>query len=175
MKTMSSDAQIVKPFSFREDAKAVLDIEKSVYHRPWTPEDLQYCNRTSCGGFVCKKRGVILGYIFYEVKAGVIEILNLVVAPEAQRQGIATSLIDSLKEKAKLIGDGFASAAKIKCYVRESALMLQLCLKANGFWATKVIAEHFDDNQETAYRMDHPKPVEPARATTRKSRRDPKK
>lgn len=175
MKTMSSDTQIVKPFSFQEDAKAVLRIEKMVYPRPWTPEDLQYCNRTSCGGFVCKRKGIVVGYVFYEVKSGTIEILNLVVAPEFQRQKVATELLNSLKEKAKLIGDGFASAAKIKCYVRESALSLQLCLRKNEFWATKVINEHFEDNQEAAYRMDYPKPAEPVRATTRKTRRDPKK
>lgn len=173
MKTESSNA-IVKSYSYDKDAKAVLDIEKQVYPRPWTPEDLEYCNRPSCGGFVSKQGSKVVGYVFFEVKSGVIEILNLAVAPSVQRTGIATSLINSLKEKAKLIGDGFASAAKIKCYVRESALELQLCFKANQFWATKVIKEHFDDNQEPAYRMDYPKPIAPAQATTRKTRRDKK-
>lgn len=174
MKTESSNA-IVKSYSFEKDSKGVLDIEKEVYPgRPWTSEDLQYCNRPSCGGFVCKQGNKIIGYVFYEVKSAVIDILNLAVAPSYQRQKVATTLLNSLKEKAKLIGDGFASAAKIKCYVRESGLELQLCLKANEFWASKVIPNHFDDNQEPAYRMDFPKPIAPAQATTRKTRRDKK-
>lgn len=170
MKTESSNA-IVKSYSYEDDAKAVLAIEKLVYPRPWTSEELEYCNRPSCGGFVYKRGNRVVGYVFYEVKSGVIEILNLVVAPDYQRRGIASALLSSLKEKARLIGDGFASAAKIKCYVREYGKELQLCLKANQFWATKIIKEHFDDNQETAYRMDFPKPIAPASATTRQTRR----
>ena len=173
MKTESSTA-IVKSYSYGEDVKGVMAIEKLVYGRPWTLEDLKYWNRTSCGGFVAKLEGKLVGYLFYEVKSGVLEISNIAVMPSKQRQGIATALLDSLKEKARLVGDGFASAARIKCFVRETAKELQLCLKANHFWATKVVREHFDDNKEDAYRMDFPKPAAPAQATTRRTRRDKK-
>lgn len=178
METKSSDA-IVKPFSYRDDAKAVLGIEQQVYGQPWTSEDLQRCSRPSCGGFIAKQRGKVVGYVFYEVKGGVIEIANIAVDPDHQRCKIATRLLNSLKEQAKVLGDGYASSAKIKCYVRETALPLQLCLKANSFWATKVIPRHFEaaieDDRETAFRMDYPKPLDPVPATTRKTRRDKRK
>lgn len=166
----SASSAVITPFLLERDTKAILGLEQELYSQPWTRDALDHYTKPNSGGFVATQDDQLVGYLFYTIQSGVIEVTNLAVAEAYRRQGVATLLINQVKEKAKKIGNGFAGHAKLKCLVRESSLVIQLFLKANSFWASRIVPAHFEDTHEDAYRMDYPK-VEstPALATTKKS------
>jgi ribosomal protein S18 acetylase RimI-like enzyme len=167
----SASSAVITPFLLERDTKAILGLEQELYSQPWTRDALDHYAKPNSGGFVAMQDDQLVGYLFYTIQSGVIEITNLAVAEAYRRQGVATLLVNQVKAKAQKIGNGFAGNAKLKCLVRESSLVIQLFLKANFFWASRVVPMHFEDTHEDAYRMDYPKveATTPSLATTKKS------
>ncbi len=75
------------------DLDAVMEIEKRAYAYPWTRRIFSDCLRV---GYCCWCYALgeeIRGYGVMSVAAGESHLLNLTVAPEAQRQGVGTRLL----------------------------------------------------------------------------------
>jgi len=133
----------------RRDYDEVLAIENALFEFPWTEKEFvdELRKRNSIG--MVADDGDVLGYVVYRLASREIEIVNLAVHPERQRQGVGTALVDRLKQKlsperrVRLIAD-----------VRETNLQAQLFFRELGFRALMVKRQRFD-NQEDAYHFQY--------------------
>ena len=128
----------------------VLNIEQNNVI-PWCEEDFLYCLRQRNRlGMVVEYGEEVLGFMIYELHRAKLNVLNLSVHPDYRHQGIGSQMIK------KLVGK--LSSHKRKCVmftVRESSLGMQLFLKDQGFRASRVLREEFDDTGEDAYLMQY--------------------
>lgn len=132
------------------DLKQVLAIEEASFDPPWTEEEFRLeLRQPHCGGTVAEDRyGNLVGYVIYHTMNDRIRIVNLAVDPTRRREGIASQIIERLKEK--LINQ---RRSELHAETRESNLEAQLLLKSNGFHAHEIYDEWFD-NGESAYHFE---------------------
>jgi len=99
-------------------------------------------------GFVAEAEGWVVGLVVYRMQRPFSEVTleNLVVAPQWQRRGVGTRLLEAVK--AKLL-QGYDC---ISAVVPETNTAAQLLLRSTGFKATKVLRNHFGD--EAGYVME---------------------
>jgi ribosomal-protein-alanine N-acetyltransferase len=75
----------------------VVDIERRAYPYPWTEGIFNDCLRVGYSAWVVTNTiGDVLAYAFMSMAVGEAHVLNLCVAPEYQRQGLARYLMDHL-------------------------------------------------------------------------------
>lgn len=75
----------------------VLEIEKAVYPFPWTDQIFRDCLNVGYSSWVVTDTlGEVLGYALMSMAVGEAHVLNLCVAPEHQRQGIAEFIMKHL-------------------------------------------------------------------------------
>lgn len=86
------------------DLQAVLDIERRAYGFPWSENIFRECLRASYYCCVLEGHDVIIGYSVMTTGAGEAHVLNLCVAPERRRQGLARALLSHLLEAAHAAG-----------------------------------------------------------------------
>jgi ribosomal-protein-alanine N-acetyltransferase len=107
----------------------VLDIERRAYPFPWTEGIFHDCLKVGYSAWVVTNNiGDVLAYGFMSMAVGEAHILNLCVAPEAQRQGLARFLMEHLL--------GIARAANITLMlleVRKSNRAAQKLYEGFGF------------------------------------------
>ena len=133
----------------RRDMDEVLAIEQECFEWPWTEEEfLLTLRQRNCIALVAHSDNVIWGYVVYELYSGKIRILNLAVEPRCQRSGVGRQLVQRLVDKLSL-----QRRRKLEAEVRETNLDAQLFFAAQGFRATGVLTEHYDDTIEDAYLM----------------------
>lgn len=89
-------------------------------------------------GYVIVKLRKVVGFVLYQMNEEQIDILNLCVHPEYQKQGIGSRLIN------KLISNHYRS--KIVFEIREHNIEAQKFLKKNGFIVNGVLKNHFQDH-----------------------------
>jgi ribosomal-protein-alanine N-acetyltransferase len=79
---------------------AVLAIEELSFPRPWRREHFldELASPHAVALVALAKEGTLLGYISARIVAGEGEILDVAVAPDARRQGVAQRLINAVME-----------------------------------------------------------------------------
>jgi ribosomal-protein-alanine N-acetyltransferase len=133
----------------RRDMPEVLNIEQLGFSFPWTEEDFVRCLRQrNCIGMVAESNQQVRGYMIYELHADRLHLLNFAVLPSWQRFGVGQQLIQKLVSKLSP-----QRRSRINCEVRESNLSALLFLKAQGFRATAVLRDFYEDTTEDAYAM----------------------
>ena len=133
----------------RSDMLHVLAIERMSFEQPWELPDFYATLREKCMiGRVIDVRGVVSGYIIYEVSMHKYRIVNLAVTPELRIQGLGSVLVNDVMHKMhRSLRTRF-----IEAFVQDGNLGGHLFFKSLGFRATGVYAEHFDDGSD-AYRF----------------------
>ncbi len=83
----------------------MLEIEQSAYEFPWTLGVFNDCLRVGYSAWVVTDTvGQVLGYALMSMAVGEAHILNICVAPEQQRRGLASFLMRHLLMVARAAG-----------------------------------------------------------------------
>jgi ribosomal-protein-alanine N-acetyltransferase len=149
----------------RRDMPEVLAIEHASQDSPWCEEEfLRVLRQRNCIGMVAEHGERIVGFMIYELHKSRLQVLNFAVHTDARRQGVGRQMV------AKLLGKlSSHRRTRINLLVRESALGAQLFYRSQGFKATEVVRELFEDTAEDGYHLQYcledSIPAEPAATT----------
>jgi [ribosomal protein S18]-alanine N-acetyltransferase len=132
----------------RRDISRVLEIAQAVGNKEVTEKDIinQLREPDIVGMVIAEGDDEVIGYMIYELHKVRLHLLAIVADPKKNINYILQSLINKLKSK-------LSSHRRklITIIVRETELALQLVLKAEGFFAFKVLKEHYVDTNEDGY------------------------
>lgn len=133
----------------RRDMPEVLAIEHASQEFPWCEEEfLRVLRQRNCIGMVAEHGERVVGFMIYELHKTRLQVLNFAVHPEFRRQGVGRQMV------AKLAGKlSSHRRTRIALMVRETSLSAQLFFRVQGFRATEVVREHFEDTGEDAFAM----------------------
>ena len=135
----------------RRDMPEVLEIERDSFEFPWFEEDFIRCLRQrNCIGMVAEHGERVVGFMIYELHPTRLHVLNFAVAAEGRRRDVGTQMIQKLISKLSS-----QRRTKISLEVRETNLAAQLFFRGNGFRATDVLRDYYDDSPEDAYVMQY--------------------
>lgn len=133
----------------RGDMPEVVGIEAASHEFPMSEAKvLEVLRRRNCIGMVAERQGRVLGFFLYELKRECVRIIDFAVAPEHRRLGVGGKMMDKLKSK--LIP---GRRTRLELTARETKTSSLLFLKDQGFKATGVIREFFEDSGEDGYAM----------------------
>jgi ribosomal-protein-alanine N-acetyltransferase len=110
------------------DIPAVCEIEKQTGVCVWGVEGYREALSNEYVGLVYEKCGLVVGFIVAKFALEEVEILNLAVAPEWQRCGVGSQLVEACKELAKSKG-----VREIWLDVRKSNLKARSFYEKHGF------------------------------------------
>ncbi len=135
----------------RRDMPEVLAIEHASHDYPWCEEEfLRVLRQRNCIGMVAEYGEQVVGFMIYELHKAKLQVLNFAVAPEFRRVGVGHQMV------AKLVGKlSSHRRTRIVLSVRESCLDAQLFFRVEGFRATEVQRDFFEDTGEDAYLMQY--------------------
>lgn len=146
MSIIKGDLRVHIRWLIRRDMPAVLSIENASFDFPWTDDDFRAVLRQrNCIGMVAEYRDHVLGFMVYELHTTSLELLNFAVAPDARRHGVGHGLATYLRRKLT------ERRRRITLVCRETNLAGHLFWKAEGFQATRIIANAFPDTDEDGY------------------------
>ncbi len=135
-----------------DDLRAVVAVENSVHQAPWTlkhfEEELTKPYSTNLVITDDETDLKIAAYITFWNISEDFQILNVVVAPEFRRQGLAKALIQFCKKAAI-----HKNAPRILLEVRKSNLSAITLYQVEGFVITQIQKNHYS-NGEDAYFME---------------------
>ena len=135
----------------RRDMPEVLGIEKRSFEFPWSEEDFIRCLRQrNCIGMVAEHGERVVGFMIYELHKNRLHILNFAVAADVRRRAVGMQMCDKLVSKLSS-----QRRTRITLEVRETNLAAQLFFRQNGFRATSVLRDYYDDSPEDAYVMQY--------------------
>lgn len=135
----------------RRDMPEVLDIERDSFEFPWYEEDFIRCLRQrNCIGMVAEHGERVVGFMIYELHKSRLHILNFAVSADVRRRGVGLQMADKLISKLSS-----QRRTRVTLEVRETNLAAQLFFRQNGFKATSVLREYYDDSPEDAYVMQY--------------------
>lgn len=133
----------------RDDIAVIEEIERNSFEFAWTIREFQQVLGTpSCDGAVAVLNGRIVAYIIIERGRGYVDILNLAVVEEFRRIGVGTALIE------KTIETITPFAHSIDLTVRERNVEAQQFFRSQGFRATAILRNFYDNMPEDAYIME---------------------
>ena len=135
----------------RRDMPEVLAIEHQSFEHPWCEEEfLRVLRQRNCIGMVAEQGERVVGFMIYELHKSKLQVLNFAVAAEARRAGIGHQMVQ------KLVGKlSSHRRTRIVLTCRETALAAQMFFRVEGFRASEVLREHFEDTGEDAYVMQY--------------------
>jgi ribosomal-protein-alanine N-acetyltransferase len=135
----------------RRDMPEVLAIEHASHEHPWCEEDfLRVLRQRNCIGMVAEYGEQVVGFMIYELHKAKLHVLNFAVSPDHRRSGVGHQMV------AKLVGKlSSHRRTRIVSVVRETNLDAQLFFRVEGFRASEVLREHFEDTGEDAYVMNY--------------------
>ncbi len=140
----------------RRDLPEVLDIEKQCFEFPWREEDFLHCLRQrNCIGMVAEYEGRVVGFMIYEVPKNRIHLLNIATHPEFRHRSVAAQMIRKLV--GKLVNQ---RRTRIVMEIRETNLPALLFFRSQGFLATSILRNFYEEMHEDAYVMQYRLPVE---------------
>ncbi len=131
----------------RRDMPEVLAIEHASFEYPWCEEEfLRVLRQRNCIGMVAEYGERVIGFMIYELHKAKLQVLNFAVAPEFRRMGVGHQMV------AKLVGKlSSHRRTRIVLLCRETALPAQLFFRVQGFRATEVVRDFYEDTAEDAY------------------------
>ncbi|MBI1345226.1 ribosomal-protein-alanine N-acetyltransferase [bacterium] len=133
----------------RRDMPEVLEIERQSFDFAWTEEDFLCCLRQrNCIGMVAEHQERIVGFMIYELLKSQLHVLNFAVDPGTRRMGVGVQMIEKLVTKLAQ-----QRRKELRLEVREGNLAAQLFFKQQGFTATNVLRNYYEDTTEDAYVM----------------------
>ena len=133
----------------RRDMAEVLQIERSSFEYHWTEADFLHCLRQrNCIGMVAEHGNRVVGFMIYELFKNRLHILNFAVAEDFRLRGIGNQMVAKLANKLSQQRREF-----ITLEVRETNLAAQIFFREQGFQATQVLRDHYQDTSEDAYLM----------------------
>jgi [ribosomal protein S18]-alanine N-acetyltransferase len=149
--TAKAQVRVHIRWMIRRDMPEVLAIEHTSFEFPWCEEEfLRVLRQRNCIGMVAEHGERVVGFMIYELHKAKLQVLNFAVAPEFRRQGVGHQMV------AKLVGKlSSHRRTRIVLHVRESGLAAQLFYKVQGFRATEVVREFYEDTGEDAYLMQY--------------------
>ena len=134
----------------KNDIPEMLEIEQACFSaRSWTEEDFLSClHGNNTIGMVATSNADdrVVGFMIYDLQESQRLLLSLAVAPEEQRLGVGTALIEYLKWRIN------PRRPEVQLALRESNLAAQLFFKSAQFRATAVFSDYFPDGED-AYVM----------------------
>ena len=135
----------------RRDMPEVLAIEHQSFEYPWCEEEfLRVLRQRNCIGMVAEQGERVVGFMIYELHKSKLQVLNFAVSAEARRGGIGHQMVQ------KLVGKlSSHRRTRIVLTCRETALAAQMFFRVEGFRASEVLREHFEDTGEDAYVMQY--------------------
>ena len=134
----------------RRDMAEVLAAETASFDQPWTEEDFLRCLRQrNCIGMVAEHQDRVVGFMIYELHKSRLHVLNFAVAPDARRSGVGAQMVAKLVAKLSSHRRG-----KVTLAVRERNLDAQVFFKTQGFRATRVLRNYYEDSGEDAFLME---------------------
>lgn len=102
---METERQICFKKLCREDAKVLSELEKACFALPWSESQCASAlAQATFSAWGVWQEQTLLAYISFYQLTEEIEILNLAVAPQARRQGLAYKLLNSLLQAAVKMG-----------------------------------------------------------------------
>lgn len=122
-----ASAGLIRPME-QYDVPAVLALERSVYEFPWTEGIFKDCLRVGYHSFVIEHDEKIVGYVLMNTVVGEAHVLNLCVAPDCRRQGIARSLLNYIIDLAVAL-----KSVSLFLEVRESNVAALALYQSSGF------------------------------------------
>jgi [ribosomal protein S18]-alanine N-acetyltransferase len=129
------------------DLPAVISIERRSFPSPWSLA--MFVLELSKPSGIClaaSEDGELLGYLVCSRYDRVWHLMNVAVAPERRRQGVATGLISQLIEEA---GDELPFTLEVRVSNREAIAMYERL----GFRSAGVRPRYYQDNGEDALIM----------------------
>jgi len=109
MSSKKADPQVTIDLMERADLPEILVIERESFSSPWTPgmftEELEN-KLAQCLviRIICEGKSVIGAYIIFRLIADEAHLHNLAVKKESKRQGLAQSLMETMKDIAMQVG-----------------------------------------------------------------------
>lgn len=147
--TTQSQVRLHMRWIIRDDLPAVLEIEQHQGEHGWTEETFRArLRQRNCIGMVVEHQGRVVGFVVYELHDTCLHLLNIAVLPTHRRIGIGGQMVQKLINKLSS-----HRRNKIVHAVRESDLPAQLFFRAQGFRATTVLRNGYEDSGEDAYLM----------------------
>ena len=145
----------------RRDMQEVYAIERQCFSEPWTEDEfLQQTSQRNVIGCVAEIGNEIVGYMIYELHKGNLNIINLAVKPDRQRQGIGTAMIDGMKLK-------LSSQRRTQLWaaVSEVNLVGQLFFQKQRFVAIEILREFHGDRDAYDFCFEIPAEIGATRIT----------
>lgn len=128
------------------DAKAMLVLERRAFTDPWSEASFhEALSSTWTFGLVAETARGLAGYMIGREVAGTGEVLNLAVAPEFRRRGIAGALLE-----AGLAAFRRRTVDEVFLEVRESNRSAQALYLSRGFRAVGQRASYYRNPREDA-------------------------
>lgn len=87
-----------------EDLAAVVDVERSAYEFPWTHGNFADSIANGHSAWTLRDGGHLVGYAVVMHAVDEAHLLNLTVAPAAQRRGLGWRLLEFMAENARSYG-----------------------------------------------------------------------
>ncbi len=131
----------------------ILKIEQESFPHPWQENDfLVTLKQRNTLGFVATIGCKIVGYMIYSLMDDHIEVVNLAVDVKYRHLGIATQLINKLKDK---LAYGSLKRKKIVAYTFETNLGAQLFFRDSEFRCNEIDPDHYEDQEYPAYKFEY--------------------
>ena len=114
----------------RRDMDDVIKIDDVGYVEPWSESKFisTLRKKTVIGVVATNGFNRTIGFCIYELQKTQIEILRMAVSPQWRRNGVASAMIDRLKDKV-----ANQKRCGIVCEVDGHSIFSQLCFRDNGF------------------------------------------
>lgn len=133
----------------RRDLPEVLAIEEESFAYPWDEATfIQHQRRRNCIGMVAEHDDRVVGFMVYELDKRRIHLIDFAVASECWRQGVGTTMVDTLKRKLST-----QRRTRIVLEVSEYNTRAQLFFRACGLRAEAVLRGYYEEQNEDAYVM----------------------
>lgn len=142
----------------RSDMPEVMEIENRCFANPWTEREFMSClkHRNVIGTVYDSDRGFIHGFMIYELHQTMLRLLNIAVAPEVQRTGVGSKMVNRLIEKLSQ-----QRRYEIQTEVPERNITAQCFFASAGFKAISILKRQCAKTKEDLYLFRYAVPQQP--------------
>jgi len=129
-----------------DDRVDVLRIEEASFPDAWSADAFDHWLSNGASGHVLEREGRCVGFFLVMLASDRLHLVNLAVAPEERRKGIATLALRKIENIAWAYG-----LPRIELEVRETNLAAQLLYRQSGYRAVEIVRSYYPD--QDAYKM----------------------